>query len=458
MSSENNMHSEYTNSKYLHDKDIHSEHTHRIRSHKRHFHNKHSHHSKKSRNNKRLIICLSIFSILLFSLSITLFFIPPNKLQLISSNVLNSIYERLTVLNNEGESPNKIKLLPQDVLDFYNTNDYSNDDYTSSYIKKTTYPYRADIPIPYMVKWSHNEDAMRTVVALDTEPIGNNNSFTLLTYEATGLNCYPLYNLLPNKTYYYKVTHLFFDGSIIEAKSGRFTTSNESIRLLYIDGTQNVRDLGGWTGLDGKKVKYGKIIRGASLSDSSAPDLTLTGKGKLALGELKIQAELNLGAVDTKTSIGSNCSYKKIGYTNYALAITDANARSQFKEAFEYIVSCLNGTLIEPNMPTIERNIYIHCQGGCDRTGTLSFLLLGLLGVSESDLAKEYELSSFSSVGFGRLRTTIKEIDTYDYVGMIEALKKYNGNTITEKIYDFATTGCGVSEEMIVLFRNLMLE
>ena len=129
-----------------------------------------------------------------------------------------------------------------------------------------------------------------------------------------------------------------------------------------------------------------------------------------------------------------------------------------FKTLLEYIVSCLDGTLAVNGLSTVARNIYMHCQGGCDRTGTLSFLLLGLLGVSESDLAKEYELSSFSDIGFGRLRTTTKAVDTYDYVGMVEALKAYSGDTITDKFYNFATTGCGISADTITSFRNLMLE
>ena len=210
--------------------------------------------------------------------------------------------------------------------------------------------------------------------------------------------------------------------------------------------------------MNGKKVKYGKIIRGAALSDSSSNSLIVTGKGKLALAELKIQAELNLGAIDNATSIAANCAYKKIGYTNYATAITGEAYRAQFKEVLEWIVSCLNGTLNVSGLYQVQRNIYMHCQGGCDRTGTLSFQLLGLLGVSESDLAKEYELSSFSDVGFGRLRTTTKAVDTYDYVGMVEALKTYSGDTITDKFVSFATTGCGISMDTITSFRNLMLE
>ncbi len=365
---------------------------------------------------------------------------------------------KVSALNNEGSDPTTIKLLSKPVLDFYNSSAYSDDDYTTSHLSKITYPCRADMPLPFTVKWPHNENAMRTTVAVDTKVIGTNNAYTLKTYNATGLDSYPIYNLLPNTIYYYKITHILSDGSLVEAKSGSFATSGESIRLLYIDGTQNVRDLGGWTGLDGKKVKYGKLFRGASFSDTSYPELMLTGKGRLALAELKVQAELNLGAVDTKTEIGQNCAYKKLGISNYATVITDATQRGYIKIILEYIVSCLNGTLTESGLPTVARNIYFHCQGGCDRTGTLSFILLGLLGVSESDLAKEYELSSFSDVGYGRLRTTTKSANTYDYVGMVEALKTYNGDTITDKFYNFAITSCGISADTIATFRNLMLE
>jgi hypothetical protein len=40
-------------------------------------------------------------------------------------------------------------------------------------------------------------------------------------------------------------------------------------------------------------------------------------------------------------------------------------------------------------------NIYFHCRIGTDRTGTVAYVLEGLLGVPEEDRIQDYELSFF---------------------------------------------------------------
>jgi hypothetical protein len=353
---------------------------------------------------------------------------------------------KVAELNNEGSTPTTYNLLTPAVIEYYNKAAYSDSDYSTTNIVRASLPYRADIPQPVTLKWQHNEDAVRTIISINT------GSTVLSTgmkqYDVTGFDNYPIYNLLPNTIYYYQVTHMLADGSLVTAKSGSFTTSSIPWRFIKVDGCQNIRDLGGWAGLNGQKVKYGKIFRGAALDDSTYRDMIITGNGKYEMiSILGIRADLDLRSGYTESAISKDMVYLCAPYGSYAQSITTADYRTTFKTIFEWIVTQLSASSPKP--------IYFHCQGGCDRTGTLAFILTGLLGLSESDLAREYELSSFSPIGmYDRIRNST----VYSYSAMVAALKTYSGDTITEKFADFATTGCGVSADTINTFRTLMLE
>lgn len=60
------------------------------------------------------------------------------------------------------------------------------------------------------------------------------------------------------------------------------------------------------------------------------------------------------------------------------------------KQCFEFVVNSLRA-----NKP-----VYFHCSLGRDRTGTLAIVLLGVLGVPEADISKEYELTYFAPKGY----------------------------------------------------------
>lgn len=60
--------------------------------------------------------------------------------------------------------------------------------------------------------------------------------------------------------------------------------------------------------------------------------------------------------------------------------------KSGIKECFIFIAQCLRN----------DKPVLIHCAAGRDRTGTMAILILGLLGVSEGDISKDYELTYFS--------------------------------------------------------------
>ena len=75
---------------------------------------------------------------------------------------------------------------------------------------------------------------------------------------------------------------------------GKFKTEDRAPRLIRFPGVPNVRDIGGWIGLDGKRVRQGMVFRSAGLNNNasmayySVDELREMGKDK----ELKEAAEV----------------------------------------------------------------------------------------------------------------------------------------------------------------------
>ena len=244
-------------------------------------------------------------------------------------------------LNNEGSAPTTFGLLSPAVGEYYAKAAYPDSDYSTTNIVSAALPYRADIPLPVTLKWAHREDAMRTVITVNTSSTVLSSG--MMQYDATGHDNFPIYNLMPGKTYYYQVTHLLADGTVVTAKSGSFTTGSIPWRLLKVDGIQNVRDLGGWTGLNGQKVRYGRLFRGSAMDDGTFRDLLITGEGRREMvSALGIRADLDLRYNYTASALGADTTFLCAAYGSYAQAITTAGYRTVFKTAFEWIVARLS--------------------------------------------------------------------------------------------------------------------
>lgn len=86
------------------------------------------------------------------------------------------------------------------------------------------------------------------------------------------------------------------------------------------------------------------------------------------------------------------------------------------------------------------KSVYLHCVGGADRTGTLAFLIEALVGVSESDLSKDYELTSFDGSHTRRRSDPGQGNTEYILKYLINYLRQFEGSTINEKVVNWATT------------------
>ena len=105
-------------------------------------------------------------------------------------------------------------------------------------------------------------------------------------------------------------------------------------------------------------------------------------------------------------------------------------------------------------------NLYYHCRIGTDRTGTVSYVLEGLLGVPEEDRVQDYELSFF--YGLVRIHRYHNEKPGSNVgTGKERFVYMHNFMPTNSDIYNWymqGTTNQTEDEKLIEDFRNAMIE
>ena len=150
----------------------------------------------------------------------------------------------------------------------------------------------------------------------------------------------------------------------------------------------------------------------------------------------------------TESPLGSDVNWINIPITGYEANIETGNNAvnlsymKRFKSAMA-VFSDIN------NYP-----VYLHCWGGADRTGTVAFMLEGLSGASEEDLAIDYELTSFSPLGS---RFRYNQTDKgFTYANMIAKIKEFNGETLQEKFENYAVNLLGLTKAQVSNIQSIL--
>ncbi len=182
------------------------------------------------------------------------------------------------------------------------------------------------------------------------------------------------------------------------------------VRRIHLDKLENTRDLGGFVGENGRKIKPCRLIRSGELAKATSRDLSvLVNEYNLkTIVDLRTDIEIerkrdpeidgvnyiNLPVVDEatvgitreKTAAASavkliktmEISASEYMQNMYRALVVNETSVNVLKEFFDVLLNQEDGAVL------------FHCSAGKDRVGALTAILLSVLGVSRDVIIKDY--------------------------------------------------------------------
>jgi len=171
-------------------------------------------------------------------------------------------------------------------------------------------------------------------------------------------------------------------------------------RILTWDGCNNVRDLGGLNTSDGRKTRWGAVVR----SDHPAK---LTADGWLALYAHGIRTIISLRTHGLDENDYLKTVPQSPDIVTIDAAIEDFTDSEFIKQWVDTSLWCTPLYYSDALKRWPERHVAViraiaqaqpggvlfHCKRGHDRTGIIALLVLALAGVSPEDILADYALS-----------------------------------------------------------------
>ena len=205
--------------------------------------------------------------------------------------------------------------------------------------------------------------------------------------------------------------------------SATLASPSRDDRRMDLGGLYNVRDLGGYPGIDGRLVRRGMLFRSSSLhrlADESAWQQF----GARCVVDLRYDRERSAFPLpefivdDTHAPMLPNHwrsdPEAKEGPADEFLSLVFHEILAQGADSIREILLALARA---DSYPAV-----FFCMAGKDRTGVLAAIVLALLGVSEADIAEDFELSGDEVIALVEYLRTREDFEDHPMMNQPEPL------------------------------------
>jgi protein-tyrosine phosphatase len=176
-----------------------------------------------------------------------------------------------------------------------------------------------------------------------------------------------------------------------------------------LEGALNFRDLGGYSGRDGRTVRWERVFRSDALHALTERDVAVVAElGLRSVFDLRWSHERERQPTAIPTSHGHRSVHLMVGedpdLTN-SRELLDQILDGSLPEADDAFVAQMYVDMLRDGALTFGRLLthlaeddwlpaLFHCTAGKDRTGIAAALLLSVLGVDDGVIVDDYELST----------------------------------------------------------------
>lgn len=251
-------------------------------------------------------------------------------------------------------------------------------------------------------------------------------------------------------------------------------------RTLALKSAVNLRDIGGYPTVDGRRVKWGAMYRSGTLHELTDDDAAALAKqGIRLICDFRSAFEVD-SAPDDAAAFGARYEPMPLDADHGSMRrlrvamFRPSQLRAMLTESYRELMLERNAPLIgrfmrlaadESNLPML-----FHCTAGKDRTGMAAMILLSLLGVPDDVIAADYSLSNryysnfrqYVGVAIRKLHWIGMNVDDLhplliaDPALMYEALASVREKYGTVEAY--VERRCGVDSETISKLRASLLD
>lgn len=346
-------------------------------------------------------------------------------------------------------------------IDAVEANPYDPSDsnsYIETYANGKSESNRLDLPRPVPVNWTTPTSSATVTVYKDAD----HTDEEIMAYVTTTTTSADIYNLIPGRRYWYVVR-----SGNTQIAQGSFKTSGRRRMIRVAESpsgfqyANNCRDFGGLATIDGRRIKYGKIFRGANLDRTSSNGQKNFIRNNMGVG---LDVDLRYNPVQQPSNDGSYM-YNGLGLDQIPQNNADIY-EGHTQETYNSINDLTNSTRMGATLTRImnaainDVGVYIHCKVGADRTGFVCLMLESILGVDPLLCDIDYELTSFFATldgGTYRKRKD-KSQSWYYYPQGMERINQQSGATFQERAINYVMNTFGISYSKIQAFQDAMLE